>query len=112
MPEIAGVRFQPTSKLYYFDPAGIALRAGDRVVVETAHGLELGLVVMAPTEVLPEEYEKKKPVKPVLRKAEEKDVQQAARWKGEEQAALLECRRLAAKLGLPMKVASAEYNLD
>ncbi|MDP2744409.1 MAG: stage 0 sporulation family protein [Dehalococcoidia bacterium] len=112
MPEIVGVRFQPTTKLYYFDPAGIALKAGDRVVVETVHGLELGQVVIAPAEVLPEEFEKKKPVKVVLRKAEEKDVQQAARWKGQEEAALLECRRRATKLGLPMKVASVEYNLD
>jgi cell fate regulator YaaT (PSP1 superfamily) len=112
MPEIVGVRFQPTAKLYYFDPAGIALKVGDRVVVETVHGLELGQVVIAPAEVLPEEFEKKKPVRAVLRKAEEKDVQQSARWKGQEDAALLECRRLAVKLGLPMKVVSAEYNLD
>jgi cell fate regulator YaaT (PSP1 superfamily) len=52
MTEIVGVRFQRPGKLYYFDSAGIVLGIGDSVVVETAQGLELGQVVIAPAEVL------------------------------------------------------------
>ena len=39
--EIIGVRFKRTGKIYYFDPAGLKFQKGDRVVVETARGVEL-----------------------------------------------------------------------
>jgi cell fate regulator YaaT (PSP1 superfamily) len=112
MTEIVGVRFQRPGKLYYFDSAGIALGIGDSVVVETAQGLELGQVVIAPAEVLPEELDQRKPVKPVLRRAEEQDVRQSEDWKRQEEGALLECRKLVTSHGLPMKVIAAEYNFD
>ncbi len=112
MPEIVGVRFQRAGKLYYFDSAGVALEAGDRVVVETVQGLEMGQVVIAPAEVLPEELERRRPVKSVLRRAEEQDIRQAEEWKRQEEGALVECRELVVRHGLSMKVIATEYNLD
>lgn len=39
MAEIIGVRFKNVGKIYYFDPDGKTLQQGDRVIVETARGL-------------------------------------------------------------------------
>jgi cell fate regulator YaaT (PSP1 superfamily) len=52
MAEIVGVRFKRAGRVYYFAPAGIDLEVNDYVVVNTARGLEMGHVVIAPTQVL------------------------------------------------------------
>ncbi|MBI4303979.1 MAG: stage 0 sporulation family protein [Chloroflexi bacterium] len=110
MPEIVGVRFKKAGKVYYFDPAGISLQVNDYVVVETTHGTELGQVVISPQQVL--ESAVAEPLKPVLRKAEPEDVQRAKELEAKEVEAIAECARLIAKLSLPMKLLSAEYNFD
>ncbi len=107
---IVGIRFRKGSKVYYFDPNGLEFAINDRVVVETARGLELGYVVIAPKQVLAEEI--KEPLKPVIRKAEAEDVKHAEEMEGHEKEALTEGTRLVEKLHLPMKMLSAEYNLD
>ncbi len=33
MPETVGVRFKTAGKIYHFDPSGIEIEIGDRVVV-------------------------------------------------------------------------------
>ena len=40
MTEVIGVRFRGGCKEYYFDPHGIAVEAGQFVIVETAQGTE------------------------------------------------------------------------
>jgi len=110
MAEIVGIRFKRAGKVYYFDPAGIDLEANDYVVVKTSRGLELGRVVISPKQVLASEVTTL--LKPILRKAEAEDVKRAQEFEGKEQEALAECGKLIAKLGLPMKLLSAEYNLD
>ncbi len=110
MAEIVGVRFKRAGKVYYFDPAGIDLEANDYVVVETARGLELGQVVISPKQVLASDVEK--PLKPVVRKAEPEDIEHAQELESKEREALVECGKLIDKLNLPMKLLSAEYNLD
>ena len=110
MADVVGVRFKRTGKVYYFDPSDIELKVGDRVVVETTRGPELGQVVIAPSQVLAREVTK--PLKPVVRKADIEDIEQADKIKQKEDEALAECTELVAKLKLPMKVISAEYNLD
>ena len=110
MADVVGVRFRRTGKVYYFDPSDIELKVGDCVVVETTRGPELGQVVIAPSQVLASEVTK--PLKPVVRKADIEDVEQADKIKQKEDEALAECTELVAKLKLPMKVISAEYNLD
>jgi len=110
MAEIVGVRFRKTGKVYYFDPAGIALEVNDYVVVETARGLELGQVVISPKQVMASDVDK--PLKAVVRKAEPGDIERARELEAREREALAECSRLIAKLNLPMKLLSAEYSLD
>ncbi len=110
MAEIVGVRFKRAGRIYYFDPAGIDLEVNDYVVVQTTRGLELGHVVISPKQVLASEIST--PLKPVLRKAEPEDIERAQELEGKEREALAECGKLIAKLHLPMKLLSAEYNLD
>ena len=110
MAEIAGIRFKRAGRVYYFDPVGIDLEVNDYVVVKTARGLELGHVVIAPKQVLASEVTE--PLKPVVRKAEAEDIKLAEELAAREEEALIECGKLIAKLGLSMKLLSAEYNLD
>ncbi len=110
MAEVVGVRFKQACRIYYFDPVGVALEPNDYVVVETAHGLEMGQVVIAPRQVLANEITE--PLKPVLRKASPEDIKRAQEFAGKEKEALQECAKLIVKLNLPMKLRSAEYNVD
>jgi len=110
MADIVGIRFKKAGKVYYFDPVGIDLEVNDYVVVKTTRGLELGYVVIAPRQVLVSEVTT--PLKPVVRKAEPEDIRHAQELEEKEKEALTECGKLIAKLNLPMKLLSAEYNLD
>ena len=73
MAKVIGVKFKNTAKVYYFAPSGKEedYKAGDGVIVETAKGIEYGKVVFPPKEV--PENEITHPLKPVMRKATEKD---------------------------------------
>ena len=54
MKVIIGVRFRQAGKVYYFDPGKNQLERGQHVIVETAKGVEYGLVVL-PNQEMPEE---------------------------------------------------------
>ncbi|MBE0415811.1 MAG: stage 0 sporulation family protein [Dehalococcoidia bacterium] len=110
MTEVVGVRFKRAGKVYYFDPSGIELNPGDWVVVETGRGLELVRVVISPKQVLSSEITE--PLKPLVRKANEEDIRQRGEFQGKEKEALEQCEEMVARLNLPMKMLSAEYNLE
>ncbi len=110
MADIVGIRFKKSAKVYFFDPAGIALEVNDGVVVETAQGLELGWVVVSPRQVVANEVTQ--PLKPVLHKATPEDIKRAEELESKEKEALTECGKLITKLNLPMKLLSARYNFD
>jgi len=110
MADIVGVRFKRAGKVYYFNPAGIDLAVNDYVVVKTSRGLELGRVVISPEQVLTSEVAK--PLKQVVRKAKPEDIKRSQELEDKEGEARAECDQLIAKLGLPMKLICAEYNLD
>ena len=44
--EIVGVRFKEHGKTYFFDPCGIKASAGEAVIVETARGMEYGVLAV------------------------------------------------------------------
>ena len=74
MIKVIGVRFRSAGKIYFFDPLQFDIKKGEHVIVETARGIEFGTVVAAPKEV--EDDKVIQPLKPVLRIATEKDIQQ------------------------------------
>ncbi len=110
MAEIVGIRFKSAGRVYYFNPAGIDLKVNDCVVVETTHGVEMGKVVIAPRQVA--EGEVTEPLKPVTRKAGPEDIKRVEDLQSKEEEALIECGKQIARLNLPMKLLTAEYNLD
>ena len=105
-----GVRFKKAGRIYYFDPAGLDIELNDWVVVETTRGLEVARVAIAPKQVLSSEVET--PLKPVVRKAEKKEVQHNEEVEAKGKEALIECAKIITRIGLPMKLLSAEYSLD
>jgi cell fate regulator YaaT (PSP1 superfamily) len=110
MADIVGIRFKKAGKVYYFDSAGIELEVGDHVVVKTSRGMELGHVVIAPGQVLASEIDES--LRPVMRKAEPEDIKRAEELDAKVEEALIECGNVIGELQLPMKLLSAEYNLD
>ena len=72
MAEVIGVRFKEVGKVYYFDPIGNKLSAGDKVIVETARGLECGEVATPNKKI--DEKELNHPLKPLIRIATEADL--------------------------------------
>ncbi|MFC1967067.1 stage 0 sporulation family protein [Chloroflexota bacterium] len=110
MAEIVGVRFKRAGRVYYFDPAGIELDVEDCVIVNTSRGIELGRVVIAPRQLADSEI--KEPLKPVERKAEEEDIERIGELEAKAAEVMAECGGFITELELPMKLISAEYNID
>jgi len=110
MKKIIGVRFKEGGKVYYFDPAGNEPEKGEKVVVETARGVEMGDVCIGVSEVPDEEVVA--PLKPVLRIATENDIKQAKINKAKEPEAFKICNEKILKHGLEMKLIKVEYAFD
>ena len=110
MIKVIGVRFRTAGKVYFFDPLEYEIKRGDHVIVETARGVEFGTVVGDPKEV--EDDKVIQPLKPVLRIATQKDIEQEAANKGKEKEAFKICLEKIHKHGLAMKLIDAEYTFD
>ena len=67
MVTVIGVRFRKAGKIYFFDPIGLNIQAGDSVIVETARGIEYGKVVIGCREI--EDDKDVQPLKSVIRVA-------------------------------------------
>ena len=67
MIKVIGVRFRQAGKIYYFDPLDFDIEVGQHVIVETARGIEYGLVLTGPRNV--EADKVIQPLKPVIRVA-------------------------------------------
>ncbi len=110
MPDVISVRFRGRGKAYDFDPAGLDLREGDRVVVETAKGSELGDCV-SPVHELPE-TKIVSPLRPVLRAATPDDLRRAEQNRAREKNAFAICEERIKAHGLEMKLVDVEYSFE
>ena len=110
MAEIIGVRFKEVGKVYYFDPLDNKLNTGDRVIVETARGLECGEVA-TPNKTV-DDAEISHPLKPLIRIATEKDLNHLAENKLKEKEAYRICEQKIANHKLEMKLVEVEYTFD
>ncbi len=110
MPPILSIRFQPAGRPYHFDAQGITdLRPGDRVVVETTRGRQLGTVIGY---VSDEELEGRS-CKPIERRATPRDLVMQQHWHAKALHALVTCRDQAKDQRLSgFKFVKAEYNFD
>lgn len=110
MIRVIGVSFRTAGKVYFFDPLKFEVKRGDHVIVETARGIEFGTVISAPREVADDKVIQ--PLKPVLRLATEKDIEQETSNKEKEKEAFQICLEKINKHKLDMKLIDAEYTFD
>lgn len=110
MIKVIGVRFRTAGKIYFFDPVNFDIKRGDHVIVETARGIEFGTVMAGIREV--EDDKVIQPLKPVLRIANERDMEQEANNKIKEKEAFRICLEKIRKHELEMKLIDAEYTFD
>lgn len=110
MVKVIGVRFKRAGKIYYFDPDNYDIKQGDKVVVETARGLEFGEVIVGMKEVA--EHEIVQPLKKVIRIANEKDIIQHQENISKKEKAIKICQEKIEKHNLDMKLIDVEYTFD
>lgn len=106
---VCRVKFKEAGKRYYFGLNNLELKDNDKVVVNTARGLELGSVVGAclecPKEVTTE-------IKDVVRIASKKDLDKYEKNILEEEANNPRIKKIIRNLKLDMKYLKCEYTLD
>ena len=110
MIKVISVRFRTAGKVYFFDPQDLEIEKGQHVIVETARGVEYGLVVGGVREV--DESKVVSPLKPVLRIATPEDDAQDAKNQERKEEAFQICLEKIRKHGLDMKLVEAEYTFD
>ena len=108
--EIVGINFREAGKIYYFSPEEYKFTVGDRVIVETSRGVELGVVKVANKTVNSAEIVS--PLKPVTRPATNADVQHYEKNRASEADAIAICQKKVEAHGLGMKLVGAEYTFD
>jgi cell fate regulator YaaT (PSP1 superfamily) len=109
-PLIAGIRFSNIGKSYHFDASSFPdIKVGDRVIVETSRGRQLGEVVQIVKDPTPST----EGWKPIERIATPRDLLLRRTWAQKETEAMIACRERAAQLRLRgVKIVSAEYSFD
>ena len=108
--EIVGINFREAGKIYFFAPNGLKLSVGEKVIVETARGVELGTVKVANKTVSGDEIIS--PLKPVTRVATTADIEHYEKNRAQEAEAIAICQKKVEAHGLGMKLVGAEYTFD
>lgn len=107
---VAGIRFKPNGKIYFFDNTGITLKNGGHAIVDTARGLEYGEVAFADKEV--KESSLVLPLRNVVRAATEEDAVKNEQNKIKEEEAFKTCLEKIEHHKLEMKLIEAQYSFD
>ena len=110
MTEVIGVRFRGGCKEYYFDPHGIAVEAGQFVIVETAQGTEYAQCLTGNHEV--DDGAVVRPLRALVRIATENDRRPMEYNRQREKDAFGICQRKIAERGLDMKLVRVECSFD
>ena len=112
MAKVIGIKFKNTAKVYYFAPANEqeTYSENEGVVVETSKGVEYGTVVFGIKEIPDSEISH--PLKPVLRKATEKDMIKVKANEEKIPQAMEFASQKIAELNLDMKLIGAEYSFE
>ncbi|HEX5369764.1 MAG TPA: regulatory iron-sulfur-containing complex subunit RicT [Dehalococcoidia bacterium] len=112
MARTVGVRFRQAGKIFYYEAVDFELVVGDYVVVDSAHGLAVGRVVISPDQVIANESSNSTDVKPVLRIATAEDVERAEAMRDRAHEALQMAKEKASEHNLEMSLSSGEFDLD
>ena len=106
---IACIRFNSVGKSYYFS-TNLDLHKGDKVVVETIRGLELGELITELKDL--SEFNLDTELKKVKRKANRADIDVHTFNKAKASKSLEICKDIVKEYDLDMHLVSCEYTLD
>jgi cell fate regulator YaaT (PSP1 superfamily) len=114
---IIEVQFKNTRKEFYTNDAGIILKRGDMVAVESSPGHDIGMVTLtgrlALLQIKKKGLDKKNIEYPkVYRKARESDLEKLKKSRNKEKQTMIRSRQIARDLGLDMKIGDVEYQGD
>lgn len=110
MLKIIGVRFKSVGKIYYFDPKDYDVKMGDKVIVETARGVECGEVALVDMEI--DETRFTNPVKGIIRLATPNDMKTIEKNRQKEKDAFKICEQKIAAHKLKMNLIDVECTFD
>ena len=105
-----GVAFNNSNRAYYFGYKDMNLSIGDKVVVETVRGIELGSIAYEPLPI--SKYKSPLALKPILRKATDVDLKLYEINLKDAKFAMEICKAEIKNLNLEMNLISCEYTLD
>jgi len=111
------VRFKNTRKGFYVNDSGQNIKMGDMVIVEAATGHDLGIVTLEGATVLRQLKSRgldadTSEFKKIYRKARQLDIEKWQEAIAREQETMIKSRRIAAEMGLEMKIGDVEYQGD
>lgn len=110
MIDVVSIKFKNRGKCYFFDPNGLAVKSGDKVIVETSKGLEIADCSRGNHPV--EDTAVVQPLRPVVRIATADDLRVAEINKQREKEAFEICQKKIAEHGLDMKLVDVECNFE
>lgn len=110
MKNIIGVRFKKLGKIYFFNPRGLRVKKGDKVIVETTQGEEYAEVLISNRYV--EDEKIIAPLKPIVRFATYKDNKRQEECKKIEEEAFDVCKEKIKEHKLDMILTDVECRFD
>ena len=116
-PDLYEVRFKNTRKAIYRNDSGQNIKTGDLVVVEAANGHDLGIVTLEGA-IIGHQLKAKgldaetTEFKRIYRKAKQLDIEKWQEAIAREQDTMIKARRIAAEMGLEMKIGDVEFQGD
>ena len=110
MAEVVSVKFKEGGRAYYFDPEQSTFTVGESVIVETSNGVSIGTI--SKTRHTVNDDAVVTPLKRIIRRADEKDMQRVKENGKKEEAAYKICNEKIAQHKLDMKLVSVEYSFD
>ncbi len=114
--DMVEVQFKNTRKGYYKNSNHLKLEKGDVVAVEASPGHDIGTVTLTgrlvPLQMRKINMKPDMEIKRVYRKAKPADMEKYEEAKSREHATMIRSRKIAADLGLQMKIGDVEYQGD
>ena len=110
MIEVVSIKFKNRGKCYFFSPNGLDVRTGDKVIVETAKGLEIADCTHGNHNVM--DTAVVQPLRAVQRIATKDDLRICELNVQREKEAFVICQEKIAKHGLDMKLVDVECNFE
>ena len=108
--EVVDIQFRPGQKIYFFDPAGLQLKTGDHVIIDTARGAEFGICAGGNHQI--PERDVVAPLRSVLRLANAQDEKTITENQAREKKAHDICLQKIAEHSLDMQLVSTEVAFD